>query len=105
MVSDIGNLSSVMTMNYMRKERKAIKIMGADSALYAIFPIPRAVLFILEPYPRITIYWVTNVSLILWGLTAIIEPLLLLTFQEKYRTEIKKILKAIYLSTKNESTI
>ena len=100
-VSDIGNLSAVMTMNYVKKERKAVKIMGTDSALYAIFPIPRAVLFILEPYLKTTVYWAYKASFTTWGLTAIIEPLLLLTFQEKYRTEIKKILKVIYSSTKN----
>ena len=103
-VLDIGNLSEVMTMNYMKKEKKAVKIMGADSALYAIFPIPRAVLFILEPYPKTTIYWATKTSFTLWGLTAVIEPILLLTFQKKYRSEIKKILKITNSSTKIKST-
>ena len=102
-VSDIGNLSPVMTMNYMKKENKAVKIMGADSALYAIFPLPRAILFILEPYPQTSIHW-SRVTSTLWGLTAIIEPILLLIFQEKYRTEIKKILKITYSSIKNKFT-
>ena len=104
MVSNIGNLSSFMTMNYMKKERNAVIIMGADSALYATLIIPRAVLFILEPYPKTTIYWATKTSFTLWGLTAVIEPILLLTFQKKYRTEIKKILKITNSSTKNKST-
>ena len=104
MVSDIGNLSPVMTINYMKKERKAVKMMGVDSALYAIFPLPRAVLYILEPYPKTTIYWAYKASFTIWALTAIIEPLLLLTFQEKYRTEIKNIFKVMYSSTKNKFT-
>ena len=102
--SHIGNLSTVMTMKYMKKERKAVKLMGADSVLYAIFPIPRAILFILEPYARTTIEWLSKATLTLWGLTAVIEPILLLIFQEKYRREIKKILKITYLSTINKFT-
>ena len=39
MVSDIGNLNAVMTMKYMKKERNAVKIMGVNSALYAILPL------------------------------------------------------------------
>ena len=101
--ADIGNLIPVMTMNYMKKERKALKIMGVDSALYLIFPLPRAILFILEPYPQTTIHWYQATST-LWGLTAIIEPILLVTFQEKYRTEIKKIWRQNYSSTKNKVT-
>ena len=103
-VSDIGNLNAVMKMDYMKKERKAVKIMGADSLLYAIFPIPRAVLYILEPYPGMTIDWVSKVFLTLWASTAIIEPILLITFHEKYRAKIRKILKSIYSSIKNRFT-
>ena len=104
-VSNVGNLSTVMTMNYMKKEKKAVKIMGADSALYAIFPIPRALLFIFEPYPKTTIYWAYAATFTPWGLTALIEPLLLLAFQEKYRTEIKNFLKPIYSSTAKKFTL
>ena len=104
LVSDTGNLSGIMTMNYMKKERKAVKIMGADSALYAIFPIPRAMLFILDPYARTTIEWLSKATLTLWGLTAIMEPILLLFFQEKYRTEVKKLFRETYSSTKNKFT-
>ena len=85
MVSDIGNLNPVMTLNYMEKERKAVKMMGADSVLYAIFPIPRAVLYILEPYARTTIAWLDKATVTLWGLTAFIEPILLLTFHSKHK--------------------
>ena len=104
LVSDTGNLSGIMTKNYMKKERKAVKIMGADSALYAIFPIPRAMLFILDPYARTTIEWLSKATLTLWGLTAIMEPILLLFFQEKYRTEVKKLFRETYSSTKNKFT-
>ena len=77
----------------MKKERKAVKIMGADSVLYAIFPIPRALLYILEPYPGMTIDWLSKVFLTLWASTAIMKPILLITFQDKYRAEIRNILK------------
>ena len=101
-VSEIGNLSADLTMKIMKKERKAVKIMVVDSVLYVLFPIPRAILFILEPYSGTTSLGVTHASIILWELTAIIEPILLFIFQEKYRTEIKKILKVTSSSTKNK---
>ena len=98
------NLSAVMTMKYMKTEWRVVKIMGLAGVLYVIFPIPRAILFILEPYARTTIERLSKATLTLWGLTAMIEPILLLIFQEKYRTAIKKILNVTYSSTKNKFT-
>ena len=93
-----------MTMKYMKTEWRAVKIMGLAGVLYVIFPIPRAILFILEPYARTTIERLSKATLTLWGLTVMIEPILLLIFQEKYRTAIKKILNVTNSSTKNKFT-
>ena len=102
-VSEIGNFSSEMAMNYMKKERQTAKMMAADSVLYALFPIPPAVLYIIEEYPRATVEnWVDTLSITLWASTAIAEPVLLLSFKEKYRQEIKNILKGAYSSVKDK---
>ena len=92
-------------MDYLKRERKAAKMMGTDSALYVILPIPRAMLFFIDPYPDATAYGVARVFLTLWASTSIVEPILLLTFKEKYREEIKKIFTWAHLSVKNKFTI
>ena len=102
--TEIGTFNKDLAMDYMKKERKAAKMMGADSVLYAFFPIPRAVLLIIEPYAYFTVSSVAKVTFTLWGLTAILEPILLLTFNEKYRMEIRKIFKGTYSSVKEKLT-
>ena len=102
-VSEINNFSTDMAMDYMKKENQTAKMMGADSVLYVVFPIPRAVLCIVDPHTISEVYKQVGVaSMSLWGATAIVEPLLLLFFKEKYRKEIRKILKGSYSSVKNK---
>ena len=94
-----------MAFNYMKKEKQTAKLMVADSVLYALFPIPPAVLYIIEEYPRATVEnWVDTISITLLASTAIAEPVLLLAFKEKYRQEIKNILKGAYSSLKDKFT-
>ena len=94
-----------MATNYMKKEKQPAKLMVADSVLYALFPIPPAVLYIIEEYPRATVEnWVDSVSITLWASIAIAEPILLLIFKEQYRQEIKNILKGLYSSVKDKFT-
>ena len=102
--TEIGSFNKDLEMEYMKKERKAATMIGADSVLYAFFPIPRAVLFIIEPYAYFTVSSVAKVTFTLWGLTAILEPILLLTFNEKYRMEIRKIFEGTYSSVKEKLT-
>ena len=102
--TEIGTYNKDLAMDFMKRERKAAKMMGADSVLYAFFPIPRAVLFIIEPFAYFTVSSVAKVTFTLWGLTAILEPILLLIFQEKYRIEIKDIFKGTYSSVKEKLT-
>ena len=103
--SDIGNFSPDMEMEYMRKERQITKMMGANSVLYVFFPIPLAALHFIDAYPKITVeHWLFTTIILLWGSTAIVEPALILAFKEKYRQEIKKILKGAYFSIKDKFT-
>ena len=105
-VSEIGNVSTDMEMNYMKKEKQIAKMMLANSVLYALFPIPLAVLYVIEEYPRLTVENLIDTAFItLWGSTAIVEPVLILAFKEKYRQEIKTILKGAYSSVKDKFSI
>ena len=99
--SELRNLNSVWAADLLKKERKVAIMMGADSILYVIFPMPRALLYFIDPYPDTTAYGISRVLFTLWGSTAIIEPILLLIFKAQYRTEIKKIFKLAHLSVKN----
>ena len=92
-------------MDYLKREKKAAQMLVADSLLYVLLPIPRAMLFFVDPYPDATAYGVSRFFLTLWASTSIVEPILLLTFKEKYREEIKKIFKWAHLSVKNKFTI
>ena len=105
-VSEIGNFSPETAMDYLRKEKETAKMIAADCVLYVFFPIPRALLYMIEEYPEQTVTDSARaIALVLWGSTAIVEPVLLLAFKEKYRKEIKKILKGAYSSARNKFSI
>ena len=100
-----SDINSNLTMDLLRKEAKIARTMGADSALYAIFPIPLAILYFIDPYSTTTVPEITLTLYNLWVSTAIVEPLLLLKFQEKYRKEIKLIFRLAYSYIKNQLTM
>lgn len=89
--SEIGKLNSNTQADLMKRERNLAIMMGTDSTLYVVFLIPRAILFFIDPYPMITAHGVARSFYSLWASTAIVEPILVLIFQEKYRKEIKKM--------------
>ena len=86
----------------MKRERKLAIMMGTDSALYFVFPIPRALLFIIDPYASTTAEKTSKIFYALFSATAIVEPILLLAFQETYRQEIKTLIQTTYLSSRNK---
>ena len=99
--SQISDLDSDRMLDLMKKERKVAMMMGADSVLYLVFPLPYAVLYFIDPFHSITAYRISRSLFTVWGSTAIIEPILLLIFKAQYREEIKKMFRLADLSVIN----
>ena len=101
--SDIEMFDLDAAQRVLEKEKKVTKMLVVDSAQYLALFLPKAILQLKDPNSPNNQPLTHLIFFTIWYISGLIEALVILLFQRKYRKEIWATLQSICPCTKKES--
>lgn len=102
--SDIEGFNIKAASHILNKEKRVTKMLGLDSLQYLVLFLPKAILHLKDPNSPNNEPLTHLIFFTLWYTSGLIEALVILLFQRKYRKEIFVMLQSIFSCSKNESS-